>query len=227
MISKKDLIMIRLFVLFIFSIFTLFASNLEEANKRYKNGDTIGAIKLYKKSLRDGEEKVYFKLGTIYYKGKGIRQDINKAMNYFLKASDYGHIKAKYNSAIIYGLKQYKFHNYKKAYSIFLELAQNNYAKAQNKVGQYLLYGLGVDKDYKYAVKWFEESYFINQYKPASCNLALMYASGKGVFPNLGRARKLAQNGYNNKLPLCIKVYKDFNLYKYNKDKGFKFGYYK
>ena len=148
-------------------------------------------------------------------------------MEYFKKASSYGHDKAKYNMAIIYGLKQYKFHNYIKAYNLFLELAQNRYPKAQNKVGQYLLHGIGVEKDYKMAVKWFEQSYFEGKYKPASCNLALMYASGKGVFPNFGRANELARYGYENKMKLCIKVYKDFNLTKYNKDKSFKFGYYK
>ena len=219
--------MIRLFIILILLVFTLFATTIEEANKVYKDGDVKKAFKLYKDLSRDVIDEAYFKLGTIYYKGKGVKRDITLAMDYFKQASAYGHSKAKYNSAIIYGLKQYKFHSYRKAYNTFLELAQNNYAKAQNKVGQYLVYGLGIDKDYKLAVKWFEQSFFTGHYKPASCSLALMYASGKGVFPNLGRARELAQDGYDKNIPACIKVYKDFNLQKYDKDKGFKFGFYK
>ncbi|MEA3498627.1 MAG: tetratricopeptide repeat protein [Campylobacterota bacterium] len=219
--------MIRLFIILILFVFTLFATTIEEVNEVYKDGDIKNAIKLYKELSRDGDDEAYFKLGTIYYKGKDVKRDINLAMGYFKQASAYGHIKAKYNSAIIYGLKQYKFHSYRKAYNIFLELAQNNYPNAQNKIGQYLVYRLGVDKDYKLAVKWFEQSYFVGHYKPASCSLALMYASGKGVFPNLGRARELAQDGYDKKIPSCVKVYKDFNLHKYDKDKGFKFGFYK
>ncbi len=77
------------------------------------------------------------------------------------------------------------------------------------------------------AVKWFEQAYFEHNYKPASCNLAVMFANGYGVFPNFGRAKKLAQEGYEKKIPTCVKVYKDFRLYKYPEDKGFKSGYYK
>ena len=219
--------MLRIFFLLVLFVFTAFATTLTAANDAYKDGDYKSAIKLYKEVSRLGDDEATFKLGTIYYNGKGVKRDINKAMEYFEKASQYGHIKAKYNSAIIYGLKQYKFHSYNKAYKLFLDLAQNRYAKAQNKVGQYLLYGLGVEKDYKLAVKWFEQSYFNGGYKPASCNLTLMYASGKGVFVNLGRARELAQEGYDNKISSCVRVYKDFNLQKYDKDKGFKFGFYK
>ena len=219
--------MIKIFLLVILLVFTSFATTLEDANSAYKDGDVKTAIKLYKDASRAGDDEATFKLGTIYYNGKGIKRDINKAMDYFKKASAYGHDKAKYNSAIIYGLKQYKSHSYTKAYNIFLDMAQNRYAKAQNKVGQYLLYGLGREKDYKLAVKWFEQSYFKGGYKPASCSLSLMYASGKGVFVNLGRARKLAVEGYENKIPSCVRVYKDFNLQKYDTDKGFKFGFYK
>jgi len=218
---------IKIFLLIILLISTLFSLSLDDANNLYKEGDIKTAIKLYAKLSRDGDDKATFKLGTIYYKGKDIKRDLSKAMNYFKKASAYGDDKAKYNSAIIYGLKEYKEHSYLKAYNIFLDLAQNSYAKAQNKVGQYLLYGLGIKKDYRLAVKWFEQAFFVGGYKPASCNLSLMYATGRGVFVNLGRARKLAQYGYKIKVPLCIKVFKEFNLQKYDTDKGFKLGFYR
>ena len=152
---------------------------------------------------------------------------MDKSLYYFEKISAYGNKKAKYNTAIIYANKNYKNHSYRKAYNIFLELAQLGYEKAQNKVGIFLLHGLGIDKDYKLSVKWFEQSYFEHNYKPASCNLAIIFANGYGVFPNFGRAKKLAQEGYKKKVPTCVKVYKDFNLHKYPEDKGFKSGYYK
>jgi TPR repeat protein len=221
--------MIRIFLLLILLIFNAYANILEDAQEALENKKTTLAIKLYKEAVRQGHDEALFKLGTIYY-----NKNIDLAFNYFKQASDYGNQKATYNMAIIYSQKKYKFHNYIKSYKIYLELAKNIYdktknihAKAQNKVGMAMLYGLGVDKDYKTAVKWFEESYFKNNYKPAACNLALMYASGKGVFPNFGRAQKLAIDGYNNKIPLCVKVYNDFKLHKYKKDKGFKFGFYK
>ncbi|MEA3383829.1 MAG: tetratricopeptide repeat protein [Campylobacterota bacterium] len=206
---------------------SLNADILSDANNKYKNGQIKDAIKLYNKASREGIDEASFQLGLIYYKGVGIKKDISKAMKYFKKASLYGHKKASYNVATIYGQKQYKEHNFTKAFDIYQELAKDGYGKAQDKVATYLLYGLGIPKDYKLSVRWFEESYFKNNYQPASCGLALMYASGKGVFPNLGRARKLAVEGYEKKIPLCVKVYKEFNLQKYDEDKGFKYGFYK
>jgi TPR repeat protein len=218
--------MIKIFLVIILLVFAS-ADIIEDANNAYIKGDVKKAIKLYKKLARDGSNEAYFKLGVLYYKGKYIKRDLFKAMKFFKNAADYGHDKAKYNMGIIYSLKQYRYHSYKKAYNIFLNLAQSNYPKGQNKVGIYLIYGLGVEKNYKLAVQWLEQSYFENRYKPAGCYLAYMYAFGKGVFVNLGRARKLAQWGFENNILVCQKLYKDFNLKKYKIDKGFKFGYYK
>ncbi len=149
-------------------------------------------------------------------------------MKYFQLASDYGNLKAKYNMALIYGQKDFKKHNYKKSYNLFLELAQRGYPKAQNKVGLFLLYGWGIDKDYKKSVKWFENAYFKHHYKPAVCNLAVMFANGYGVFPNFGRASVLAKIGMKENLPRCKRIYKEFNLHKYPEDRSFKFDeYYK
>ncbi len=219
--------MIRIFLLVILFVNTVFGSAFEEAQTALKNKQYEKAIELFRQSAKYGNNEANFKLGIIYYKGNGIKKDLSLAMKYFQRASAAGHLKAKYNTGVIYATKNYEKHDYKEAYKIFEELSIVNYPSAQNKLGLFLLHGLGVDKDYKKAVKWFEEAYFINHYLPASCNLALMYASGKGVFPNFGRARELAQEGYDKNLPMCVKVYKDFNLHKYHEDKGFKYGFYK
>lgn len=219
---------LRIIFLIIIVFFTQsFCSYFEDATKAFEEKNIEKALYFYKKSAITGNDEAIFILGKIYYNGKYVKQDLEKALFYFSKIAAYGNQKAKYNTAIIYANKNYKKHNYKKAYDIFLELAQEGYAKAQNKVGIFLLHGLGVDKDYKMAVKWFEQALFVHQYQPASCNLAIMFANGYGVFPNFGRARKLAQEGYEKKIPTCVKVYKEFKLHKYPEDKGFKSGYYK
>jgi len=204
-----------------------FSTYFEDATKAFEEKNIKEALYLYKKSAITGNDKAIFILGKIYYNGKYVKQDLEKSYYYFSKIAPYGDIKAKYNIAIIYANRKFKKHNYKKSYNLFLELAQKGYAKAQHKVGIFLLYGLGIDKDYKMSVRWFEQSYFVHNYKPASCNLAVMYANGYGVFPNFGRARKLAQEGYEEKIPTCMKVYNQFKLQKYPQDKGFKIGYYK
>lgn len=228
LINIKGYTIIRILLLSIFIFLnSLFGSLLDEANKAFQEKNITKAIKLYKKSARNGEDKALFKLGKIYYNGKFVRRDINKAMEYFKMVAYYGDIKARYNVAIIYNQKRYKHHSYKKAYEIFLELAREHHPKAQFMVANALLKGLGVDKDYSLALKWLEQSYFKNGYKPSKCMLAVVYANGLGVMQNLGRARVLAQDGFDKKALICTRVYKEFNLQKYKRDKGFKFGFYR
>lgn len=192
-----------------------------------QNKETQKALQIYQELVTLGDNEAIFELGKLYFKGEGVSQNFEKAMQYFQIASNYGETKATYNTAIIYANKNYQNHSYQKAFDIFLKLANQNHPKAQNQVGFYLLHGIAGEKDYKEAVSWFEKSYFENDYKPASCNLAVMFANGYGVFPNFGRARKLAQEGFEKKIPTCVKVYEEFQLKKYPEDKGFKTGYYK
>jgi TPR repeat protein len=63
-------------------------------------------------------------------------------------------------------------------------------------------------------------------YVTAQCNLAMMYASGKGVFPNFGRAHVFAKTGVEQGNPICKKVWEDYNLSKYPEDKSFKLNFY-
>jgi len=217
-----------LFFVIILSSKSLNASFLEEANQALLSQNITKAIKLYKLSAREGVDEANFQLGKIYYMQKYNRKDLKKAFDYFQKAADYNHKKAKYNLAIIYSQKRFKKHNFKHAYKLFLSLAKQGQSNAQYRVGIALLYGLGVEKDYSLSKRWFEESYFENNYKRAACPIAFIYANGLGVIQNLGRARKLSEP-FITKYPLCRKVFKEFKLFKdkYKKDKGFKLGYYK
>ncbi len=227
--------MLRVILLVILFIITLNSNTIEMADKYYSSGKIIKALKIYKNIAREGDTSVYLKLGTIFYKGDSVQKDIQKAMKYFKLASSYGNEKAKYNMAIIYSQKNSMYHDYKKAYSLFLDLAQRGYTNGQLKVGQYLLHGIGMPSDYSLAKRWFEQAYFHGKNKEASCNLAYMYVEGKGVFVNLGRARKLIEDEYIKKndlvgkirTSLCQKIFKEYKLYKYSSDKGFKLGYYK
>ena len=212
------------FVIFLLGLYNLNGSYLSEANKALSKNNINKAIKLYKLSAREGEDEANFQLGKIFYQKK----DLDKAYEYFKKASDYEHIKAKYNLAVILSQKKFKKHSYKSSYELFYELAKQDYVKAQYKVGIYLLYGFGVEKDYVMSKAWLERAYFVNEYKRAGCGLADIYANGFGVIQNLGRARQLSQDKVS-KYPLCKKVFNEFKLYKnkYKEDKGFKYGYYK
>jgi len=166
-----------------------------------------------------------FKLGKFYYEGRVVKRSYKKAFKYLTQSSLLDYKKATYNLGILYSNNKTIYHSYSKAYNIFHDLALEGHAGAQNKIGSFLTFGFGGPIDFKEAVKWFEKS-SKQDYIPAQCNLATMYASGMGVFPNFGRAHVFAKKGKELKHPVCLKVWRDFNLGKYKQDKGFKFKFY-
>ncbi len=181
---------------------------------------------LFSNDVFDAIEKtqkadVYFEQGKEYYK----KRDYKQAFTNFEKASLLGNQKATYNLGVLYTNKKTSTYNPQKAYEVFSSLSKQNHAASQNRMGMYYLLGVVVDKDYKLAVNYFEKA-SKQGYVTAQCNLSLMYASGKGVFTNFGRAHAFAKDGYDKGNPICKKVWKDFNLEKYPEDKGFKFKFY-
>ena len=217
-----------LFLIFFVTVSSLYGTYLKDANKALLENRIDDAIKLYELSAREGSDEANFQLGKIYYLKRYHKNDLLKAYEYFKKASDYEHLKAKYNLAVILSQEKFEKHSYKSSYELLYSLAEQNYAKAQYKVGIYLLYGIGVEKDYSLAKAWLEHAYFKNNYKRAACGIATIYANGFGTLQNLGRARNLSEP-YIAKYPMCKKVFNEFKLYKdkYKEDKGFKYGLYK
>jgi len=183
-------------------------------------------LKLYHTQSTNGDINATYQLGLIYYNGKIVKKDLDKAFFYFNIASDYGNQKAKFNKAMIFSQKKFKNHSAEDAYALFEELAKQNHTRSQYMVGYMLLKGIGVKANPKEALKWFEYSYFENNHIPSSCMIAIIYANGFGTMQNLGRANDLAKVGIKHNLKLCKYITKEFKLYNYPEDKGFKFGYY-
>lgn len=202
------------------------SSYLDIALLAEKNKEMEKAYKYYKKAAQRENETALFKLGLFNYKGIYVKKNYTNAKKYFEHASKLGHIKSFYNLGIVYSNKKSGFLDYTKAYKIFHGLAKEGYAPAQNRIGMFLSFGLGkIEKDYKIAVKWYEKA-SKQGFIPAQCNLAFMYASGRGVWINFGRAHAFAVEGKNKGDKICLKVWKDFNLGKYPQDKGWKFKFY-
>jgi len=131
----------------------------------------------------------------------------------------------RYELAKQYSSKKSKDYNIKKAYNLLVDNINENHAKSQILIAKFFLIGLAVEKDYEKALYYFKEASKQKEYT-ANCYIAYIYASGKGVFPNFGRAHVFAKSEYERGNKVCKKVWKDYNLGKYSKDKGWKFGDY-
>jgi TPR repeat protein len=131
----------------------------------------------------------------------------------------------RYQLAKQYSSKKSKDYNIKKAYNLLVDNVNENHSKSQILLGRFFLIGLAVEKDYEKALYYFKEASKQKEYT-ANCYVAYMYASGKGVFPNFGRAHVFAKSEYKKGNKVCKKVWKDYNLGKYPKDKGWNIGNY-
>lgn len=163
----------------------------------------------------------YYEEALKYIKNK----DIDKAYTLLLLAQENKNLDAYYTLGKIYLSKKSNYYNKKKAYNSFVYAANNGHAKSQLFVGRLFLQGLTTQKDYDKALYYFKEASKQKEYK-ANCYIAYMYASGKGAFPNFGRAHVFAKKEYQKGNKLCIKVWNDYNLAKYPKDKGWNIGNY-
>jgi len=201
------------------------AMTFEDAKEIEEEYGVMKALSIYKTLAKQNNPDAMLRLAKIYSNGKIIKRNIRKAHDLLLKASNLNHNKSTYYLGKLYLSKKSTYYNLTKAYNSFVKAANNNYAPAQNMIGQFLVNGIVVNKDYKMAVRYFERA-SKQELIDAQCNLAFMYASGKGVFPNFGRAHQFAKKGVKLGNKRCKKVWKDYNLSKYDKDKGWKFNFY-
>ncbi|XPV67546.1 MAG: tetratricopeptide repeat protein [Halarcobacter sp.] len=215
----------KLIFLFLISVNLIFAISFEEAKKIEKEQGVLASLNSYKVLASQNNVNAIFKLALIYANGKEVEQSLIMSKKYLEKGSLLKHNKSSYYLAKLYLSKKTPYYNLAKAFNTFLEAAKRGYAPAQNMIGQFLATGTVVDTDYKKAVEYFEKA-SKQGYIEAHCNLAFMYASGKGVFPNFGRAHQFAKKGIKVGNKKCQKVWDEYNLAKYDKDKGWKFNFY-
>ncbi len=134
------------------------------------------------KYLKMGLEWWFYALGEI--KGDSIEVDfVEQPMGADIRArlaNDYFENKA-----------------YDEAYHLFLELAEEGDAEAENKMGILYRYGYGVDRDYDMAVEWFKKS-SKSAYHDAQYHLGAMYQFGYGVPTDCGVAFELYEKAKDN-----------------------------
>lgn len=217
--------MLRTLLLFSLLLNLIYAISFKEAQDIEKTQGVLASLNTYRALAGQNDVNAIFRLAMIYANGKEIKRSLIMSKKYLEKGSELNHNKSTYYLAKLYLSKKTPYNDLTKAFNTFLKAAKNGYAPAQNMIGQFLATGTVIKTDYKKAVEYFEKA-SKQGYVEANCNLAFMYASGKGVFPNFGRAHQFAKKGIKQGNKKCQKVWDDYNLEKYDEDKGWKFNFY-
>ena len=165
--------------------------------------NSIVDIKLERDAIT-GDAEAQYRLGECYFIGRGAPQNYAKAVKWYRKAAEQGHVKAQvamgdycYNRHIyatgvmdsFRAILPYNDHDKIEAVKWYRKAAEQNYAPAQCNLGSCYDHGDGVTWDKAEAVKWYRKAAEQN-YAPAHYTLGCCYRDGNGVTKNLVEAYK-------------------------------------
>ena len=95
----------------------------------------------------------------MYHEGIGtIAVDDNKAIEWLIKASQLGHIEAKFKLSYMYSKGIGVPTDAYKSFKLILDLAEEGHSYAQYKVGLFYLDGYGTNKNLEQALEWISQA---------------------------------------------------------------------
>ena len=104
---------------------------MEDTKKKPYSEMTIEELKVLAKK---GDAKAQNKLGVCYAKGKGVRKNLNKAMEWYTKAAEQGEMRAQFNLAAHYYLGNGVKQDYVKALEWYHKAAEQGDSWSQNDI---------------------------------------------------------------------------------------------
>ena len=150
--------------------------------------------------LASGADGLY-EIGNMYFFGEGARKNIDKSIEWFSKAADYGNVDAMMDLADMFYKGGIVARNYRKSIEWYKIAAANGNTKAMYNLGSMYCEGIGVEQDYEEAAKWWRQAADNGNVK-AMYNLGSMFYYGIGTDENHSRAvewyRKAASEGDEN-----------------------------
>ena len=114
-----------------------------------------------------------FKLGVMYFRGKGTSQNYQEALKWFQKAAQQGLSDAQLNTGVMYYQGKGVTQNYNEALKWFNKAAKQNNPIAQFNLGVIYASGEGIPPDYVKAYAWMILAYS-NGYERARKNILIL-----------------------------------------------------
>ena len=113
---------------------------------------------LYRVRAEQGDAKAQFRLGYIYYQGKGVPQDYAEAVRWYRKAADQGDPNAQTDLGSMYYQGKGVPQDYAEAVRWYRKAADQGHAWAQDGVAFMYYQGKGVPQDHAEALRWYRKA---------------------------------------------------------------------
>ena len=152
-----------------------------------------------------GDMEAQFKLGMMYYEGKGAPKNFAEAIKWFRRSADQGQATAQFNLGTIYYNGQGVPKNRVEALAWYRKSAEQGLAAAQNVLGDVYFDGQAVLQDYAEAARWFRKAAH-QGYVASQAKLGVMYLEGLGVQQDPVEAHKWFNLAANKGYPQAIQA---------------------
>lgn len=154
--------------------------------------DPIEAHRWFERAARTGHAWAQFSVGKNYYDGVAVEKDLAEAEKWFEKSAEQDIA----NSVRMLGVIEYQRYvntgndaQIRRAAELMRKAAGMGDATAQYNLGVFHENGMGVERDYAEAVRWFVKA-ADNGDSSAQLALGRCYLKGKGVDQDYGAARR-------------------------------------
>ena len=169
-----------------------YAGPKEDAIAAYDEGDYKRAARLFEPLAKHGDALAQFKLGVMYADGKGVKQNLKAAQDWYTKSADQGLADAQYNLGLLYYPEN-------EAKNLFEKAAGQGMAEAQHMLGVMYERGMIADpvlgmgiSDPAQAAKWYQEA-ADQGFAPAQEALVSMHKTKEERNANIEFQKRLAQ----------------------------------
>jgi uncharacterized protein len=151
------------------------------------------AIQWYCKAAEQGNPLAQYAMGNFYATGRGVTNDMNQAIKWWQKAADQKQVAAESALGELYLIPAAPYGtnylNYPKAIGLLRQAMAQGSVHAMNNLGAAYEGGLGVERDFKEAARWYRAAAERGD-ALAQANLGQLYFDGRGVPFDLEQAYK-------------------------------------
>jgi TPR repeat protein len=165
----------------------------------YESGDYGEALAQWLPLAGRGHAQAQYRIGRLYFYGRGVEQDISEAAEWYRKAAEQGHARSQSNLAIMYEEGSGLPRDDEQAARWYAKAAEQGRAVSQNNLGRMYEEGRGVPQDEERAAELYARA-ARQGHAEAQYRLGRMYEEGRGVPADSKKAekwlRKAAKNGY-------------------------------
>jgi TPR repeat protein len=134
------------------------ASPLEDGTRAFEQDDWVPALMLLQPLADQGNARAQFMVGTMYFRGWGVTEDLEAGFEWIRKAADQGLAEAQSELGAAYLNGRGTKLDYAQAMNWFIKAADQEDSSAQRAIAEMYEKGLGVPKSRDKAKKWYDKS---------------------------------------------------------------------